>query len=59
MACVIAWCDVGECSASRTGFFREQDVRMPLMISPDGPWEVMGERTLFAQGKKKRPYKLT
>lgn len=54
MACVIAWRDVGECSASRIGFCREQDVRTPLMIPPDGPWEVRGERALFTQGKKKR-----
>lgn len=54
MACVIAWRDVGERSASRTGFFREQDVRTARVIPPDGPWEVMGERTLFTQGKKKK-----
>lgn len=53
MACVIAWRDVGEHSASRTSFFREQDVRTPFVISPDGPWEVMGERTLFTQGENK------
>lgn len=53
MACVITWCHVGEGSTSRTGFFREPDVRTPLVIPADGPWEVMGERMLFTQGNSK------
>lgn len=28
-------------------------MRIPLVIPPDGPWEVMGERMLFTRGKKK------